>query len=206
MTRAFTRLAFSDAVKAAQTRNGTRAFCATLEAKTPSNDALTELAAESIRACDSFVIGTASREGWPYVQHRGGPRGFLRILGPRTLAFADYAGNQQYITIGNLTENPRTFLFLLDGRQRRRMKIWGRAETVEGDPALVAQVSDPAYPAWIERVIRVHVEAWDFNCRRHIPLRFGPGDAPARAAEYERRLVALQDRYDATLDLLFAHE
>ena len=206
MTRAFTAPTFSQAVKDAQLRYVTREFCTAVEAKDPPNDVLTELTADYIRGCDSFVIGTSSREGWPHVQHRGGPKGFLRILDPRTLAFADYAGNKQYITVGNLAENDRVFLFLLDYRQRRRLKIWGRGEAVEGDHELLARVEDPRYQARIERVIRVRVEAWDFNCRQHIPRRYADGELPEVAAEYERRLVALQDRYDATLDLLFSHE
>src|SRR5229473_10963 len=107
MTRAFTVLTFSDAVRAAQTRYGTREFCAALEQKMPANGVLNEAATAFISNCDSFLIGTANREGWPYVQHRGGPKGFLRILDPDTLAFADYSGNKQYITVGNLSENDK---------------------------------------------------------------------------------------------------
>jgi uncharacterized protein len=114
-----------DAVRAAQTRNGTRAFCANLERKEPANDVLTDATAAVICQCDSFLFGTTSREGWHHVQHRGGSKGFLRILDPSTLAFADYSGNKQYITVGNLTENDRVILFILDYQQKRRLKIWG---------------------------------------------------------------------------------
>jgi len=170
--RAFTWLAFTQSVRQAQMRNGTREFCAKLERRAPPNDALPdELIAEISRA-NSFLIGTASREGWPHVQHRGGPPGFLRVLDPRTLAFADFRGNKQYITVGNLAENERVFLFLIDYSRRTRVKIWGRAAVVS-DGELERLLSNPGYPAEVERIIRIKVEAWDRNCQQHIP-QLGP--------------------------------
>jgi len=169
MTRAFTRLAFSAAVKAAQARYGARQHGLRLEHAEPPRDRLNGDLTAFIGEADSFFIGTASREGWPHVQHRGGPSGFLKVLDDRTLAFADFAGNKQYITAGNLAENDRVMLFLIDYERGRRLKIWGRAAIVDDDPALFQRVSDMDYPAEVERVIRIAVEAWDLNCRQHFP-------------------------------------
>ena len=169
MTRAFTRFAFSPAVKAAQARYGARAQGERLDGKEPARDRLNDELTAFIAAADSFFIGTASSDGWPHVQHRGGPAGFLKVLDDRTLAFADYSGNRQYITVGNLAENDRVHLFLIDYERGRRLKIWGRATVVDDDPALFRQVGDPDYPAAAERVIRIAVLGWDLNCRQHFP-------------------------------------
>lgn len=169
MARAFTKLAFSPAVKAAQERYGARSHGERLEHTEPARDRLNDDLAAFIAAADSFFIGTASREGWPHVQHRGGPAGFLKVLDDRTLAFADFAGNKHYITAGNLGENDRVMLFLIDYERGRRLKIWGRATVIDDDPALFARVVEPTYPAKVERVIRIDVQAWDLNCRQHFP-------------------------------------
>jgi uncharacterized protein len=169
MSRAFTQLAFSPAVKAAQTRYGAREHGERLESAQPARDRLNGDLIAFIAAADSFFIATANRDGWPHVQHRGGPAGFLKVLDDRTLAFADYSGNKQYITVGNLAENNRVMLFLIDYERGRRLKIWGRATAVGDDPALFRRVSDPHYPAQVERAIRIDVEAWDLNCRQHFP-------------------------------------
>jgi predicted pyridoxine 5'-phosphate oxidase superfamily flavin-nucleotide-binding protein len=169
MTRAFTQLAFSPAVKAAQAHYGAREHAERIERQAPARERLNDDLIAFIQAADSFFIGTASQEGWPHVQHRGGPAGFLKVLDGHTLAFADFAGNKQYITAGNLTENDRIFLFLIDYERGRRLKIWGRASVIDDDPALLESVSDPNYPAKVERVIRIGVLAWDLNCRQHFP-------------------------------------
>lgn len=169
MPRAFTQLAFSPSVKAAQTHYGSRELGELTENREPARDRLNDDLAAYIGAADSFFIGTASRDGWPHVQHRGGPPGFLKVLDDRTLAFADFSGNQQYITVGNLAENNRVLLFIIDYERGRRLKVWGRARIVDDDPALFRQVSDPDYPAQVERVIRIDIEAWDLNCRQHFP-------------------------------------
>jgi uncharacterized protein len=169
MPRAFTRLAFSPSVKVAQARYGAREHGQRVERMEPARDRLDDDLIAFVRAADSFFIGTASGDGWPHVQHRGGPIGFLKVLDGRTLAFADYSGNKQYITVGNLAENDRVMLFLIDYERGRRLKIWGRATVIDGDPALFRRVSDPDYPAPVERVIRIDVMAWDLNCRRHFP-------------------------------------
>lgn len=169
MPRAFTQLAFSPAVKAAQTRYGSRELGERTENREPTRDRLNDGLVAYIAGADSFFIGTASSDGWPHMQHRGGLPGFLKVLDDRTLAFADFAGNKQYITVGNLTENDRVLLFIIDYERGRRLKIWGRARVVDNDPALFRQVSDPPYPVQVERVIRIEIEAWDLNCRQHFP-------------------------------------
>lgn len=169
MTRAFTTLAFTPSVRAAQLRNGSRERMEKLAAREPDRGSLPEEMQDRVRRANSVIVGTASLEGWPHVQHRGGPRGFIKVLGPDELAFADYSGNRQYITVGNLAENDRMFLLLLDYAAGTRLKIWGRGRAVEDDPVLLEQVRDPDYPAAVERVIRMHVEAWDTNCNSHIP-------------------------------------
>lgn len=169
MTRAFTRVAFSPAVKAAQEALGAREFNARTEDREPARDTLNEDLIDYIQGADSAFLATASSEGWPYVQHRGGPPGFIRVLDERTLAFADYGGNSQYITVGNLSENDRAMLFIIDYERGRRLKLWGRATVVENDPMLLLRVLDRDYRARVERVIRFDIEAWDLNCRQHFP-------------------------------------
>ena len=169
MTRAFTAVAFSPSVRAIQARYGSRERMEQLAAREPERAALSEEMQQRVQQANSVIIGTASLEGWPHVQHRGGPPGFIKVLAPDELAFADYSGNRQYITVGNLAENDRMLLLLIDYAQRTRLKIWGRGKVVDDDPALLERVRDPDYPAQAQRVIRMHVEAWDTNCNSHIP-------------------------------------
>ena len=169
MTRAFTRLAYSPSVRAAQRRYGSHDQMLRLAERPPARDSLPDEMQARIANANSVILGTASREGWPHLQHRGGPRGFIKVLGPNTLAFADYSGNRQFITVGNLAENDRIFLLLMDYAARTRLKIWGRAKVIDDDATLREIVRDPGYPARVERVIRIDVEAWDTNCSSHIP-------------------------------------
>ncbi len=206
MTRAFTQLCFSPSVKDAQARYGARKHGQLLEDKELANDRLNEDLKTFIGTTASFFIGTSSRDGWPHVQHRGGPAGFLKILDDRTLAFADYAGNQQYITVGNLTENDRIFLFLVDYERGRRLKIWGRGVVIDDEPALIERIRDHAYPAKIERVIRISVKAWDFNCRQHLPKLIPQQRVDEMIINCDARVATLQARYDALLGMMFAHE
>jgi len=180
MVRAFTKLAFSPAVKAAQARYGAREHGQRLEHKEPVRERLNDDLIAFIAAADSLFIASANSDGWPYMQHRGGPAGFLKVLDDRTLAFADYAGNMQYITVGNLAENDRVLLFLIDYERGRRLKIWGRASVIDEDPALFERVRDPDYAAKVERVVRITVEAWDLNCRQHFPKLIRAQGAQAR--------------------------
>ena len=169
MPRAFTALAFSPSVRAAQERYGSRERMQQLAAREPDRAALSDEMQQRLRSANSVIIGTASRDGWPHVQHRGGPPGFIKVLAPDELAFADYSGNRQYITVGNLAENDRMFLLLINYAERTRLKVWGRGRVVDDDPALLEQVRDSDYPARPERVIRMRVQAWDTNCNSHIP-------------------------------------
>jgi predicted pyridoxine 5'-phosphate oxidase superfamily flavin-nucleotide-binding protein len=165
-------LAFTPAVKAVQERLGSRRTYARVEqGKGWSRSVNADLAA-FIAERDSLYLGTASADGQPYIQHRGGKRGFLKVLDENTLAFADFSGNRQYISMGNLSENDRAFIFLMDYPNRRRVKLWGRAEFVEDDPELLARLVDADYPAQPERALVFHVEAWDVNCPQHIKPRY----------------------------------
>lgn len=162
-------IAFTPAVKAQQERLGSRASYAKWEQKRGLSQEIDEDLTAFLAERDSFYLGTASASGRPYIQHRGGPRGLLKVLDSKTLAFADYSGNRQYISLGNLSENDQAYLFLMDYDEQARIKIWGRAEAVEDDAELLAAVADPDYTGRPERAIRFHLEAWDANCRLHIP-------------------------------------
>ena len=165
-------VAFTSAVKSVQERLGSRPNYARMEQGTGWAQTVTEDLAGFIAERDSFYLGTASADGQPYIQHRGGKAGFLKVIDEHTLAFADFSGNRQYISMGNLSENDRAFIFLMDYPNRRRVKIWGRAEFVEDDPELLSRVVDAEYDARPERAFVFHVEAWDVNCPQHITPRF----------------------------------
>jgi uncharacterized protein len=164
-------VAFTEAVKAIQTRKGSRKAYARMEEGGGWDTVISEDLAAFIAEQDSFFLATANADGQPYIQHRGGPPGFLRVLDETTLAFADFRGNRQYISIGNLTENPKVHLFLIDYETRRRIKIWGEAKVVEDDPALLAKLMPVGYDARPERALVIHVTAWDENCPQHIPRK-----------------------------------
>ena len=198
MTRAFTTLAFSPSVRAAQTATARATAWSSLRRASRTVRALPDEMQDRLRRANSIIIGTASREGWPHVQHRGGPRGFIKVLAPDELAFADYSGNRQYISVGNLAENDRMFLLLLDYAERTRLKIWGRGEAIDDDPALLERVRDPDYPARVERVIRMRVEAWDTNCNSHIPLLVPEADAQWLNRHRRRRVPATDRRISAS--------
>jgi uncharacterized protein len=165
-------VAFSPSVKAVQTAKGSREMYAKVEGGHGWETSVTEELAQFIGERDEFYLATASADGQPYVQYRGGRPGFLRVVDEHTLGFADFGGNRQYITLGNLSENPRAFIFLMDYIDLRRIKLWGRARVVENDPALVARLRDSADPSPAERAILFEIEAWDMNCQQHIHRRF----------------------------------
>jgi predicted pyridoxine 5'-phosphate oxidase superfamily flavin-nucleotide-binding protein len=165
-------VAFTPSVKAIQERLGSRKSYARVEQASGWQTKITPELAGFIEQRDSFYLGTASGDGQPYIQHRGGPAGFLKVVDVSTLAFADFSGNRQYVSMGNLSENDRAFLFLMDYPNRRRIKIWGRAEFVEDDAELLERLVDPAYGARPERAFVFHVEAWDVNCPQHITPRY----------------------------------
>jgi predicted pyridoxine 5'-phosphate oxidase superfamily flavin-nucleotide-binding protein len=195
MARKFTEIAFTPAVKAAQSERGSREAYAKLEKNGPDNDSITPEIAEFIAQLDGFYLGTVSSNGYPYIQFRGGQPGFLKVVDEKILGFADFKGNLQYVSIGNLSENDKAFLFLMDYRHRRRLKIWGRAEYVEGKQKLTESLQDPNYPAEVERVILFHVEAWNWNCPQHIPLRYS-----------EQEVAGLKDRITELEQLLKLRE
>ncbi len=163
-------VAFTESVKAVQRERGSRSSYERVE-QTRGGFAkeITPALAAWIAERDSVYLATANAGGQPYVQHRGGPRGFVKVLDPQTLAFADFTGNRQYITTGNLAENDQAFLFLMNYADAERIKIWGRARVVTNDEALFRQLADPAYRARIEQAIVFDVSAWDANCPQHIP-------------------------------------
>ena len=145
-----------------------------------------------IAELDTAFLGTASAEGAPYIQHRGGPKGFIKVLDEHTLGFADYAGNRQYITLGNLAENDQAYLFLLDFARQRRIKVWGRARVVEDDPVLLERLVDPGYRARPERAILFTVAAWDVNCSQHITARFDEAEISEATALLRNRIAELE--------------
>ena len=174
MARAFAKIAFTPKVQAAQTRMGSRNAYRSTELGDPEVVELSPYETEFIGARDSFYQGTVGENGWPYVQHRGGPAGFLKVLGPQTIGYADFTGNRQYISVGNIEGDDRVSLFLMDYLGQRRLKIWGRARLIDEDtePALVARLESPDYRARVERGVVITVEAFDWNCPKYITPRF----------------------------------
>ena len=185
-------IAFTPAVKAVQERKGSRKGYARMEAKGGWQRAVTDDLAAFIAERDSFYLGTASADGQPYIQHRGGPKGFLKVVDAKTLAFADFTGNRQYITAGNLSENDKAYIFLMDYANRRRIKIWGRARVVEDDPEPLDRLVDPAYKARPERAVLFEIEAWDVNCPKHITPRYTDAEIAPVIQHLQQRIAALE--------------
>lgn len=196
MASKFGEIAFTPEVKAAQAERGSRETYERYVAKGAPNDSITPNLAAFLAELDGCYFGTVGSNGYPYIQFRGGPPGFLRVLDEKTLGFADFAGNVQYVTVGNLSANDRAFLFLMDYRHQRRIKVWGRAEVVEGDADLVERLRMPGYAAKVERAILFRVEAFSENCSQHIPIRYSADEVAAMveaAVEPLRaRIVALE--------------
>jgi uncharacterized protein len=183
-------IVFTPAARAAQAERGSaRAYDKRIAVGFP--DRVTPELAAFIGELDTAFLATVSAAGAPYIQHRGGPKGFIKVLDDRTLGFADYAGNRQYITISNLAENDRAYLFLIDFAARRRIKVWGRARAVEDDPALLARL-DPGYRVRPERAILFTVEAWDVNCSQHITARFSEEEIVGATVVMRERIAALE--------------
>jgi predicted pyridoxine 5'-phosphate oxidase superfamily flavin-nucleotide-binding protein len=185
-------IAFTPTVKAIQTRKGSRRAYANQEEAGGWQTEIPDELKVFIEAQTSIFLATANAEGQPYIQHRGGPVGFLRVMDSRTLGFVDYAGNRQFISSGNLADNPKAYLFLVDYAHRRRIKIWGTARIVEGDVELTARLMPAAYKARAEQVILFNVSAWDANCAQHIPQRFEAVDIAKVLAEKDERIEALE--------------
>ena len=185
-------VAFTPAVKAIQSRKGSREAYARVEQSGGWRTEVDDNLAAFLAQTTSFFLATASADGQPYIQHRGGPAGFVRVLDSKTLAFADYAGNRQYITQGNLAENARAYIFLIDYAHRRRIKIWGEARVIEDDPALLASLMPQGYRAKPEQTILFTIAAWDTNCPQHIPQKFDAADVAAALAARDTRIAELE--------------
>jgi len=190
-------VAFTPAVKAIQARKGSRRAYAHMEEGGSWQTTIPENLKLFIESRISFYLATASADGQPYIQHRGGPPGFLKVLDEKTLGFADFAGNRQYVTQGNLTENRRVQLFLMDYAHRRRIKIWGTAEVIEDDADLIARLTPTDYNARIEQAIVISVSAWDVNCPQHIPQMFEASAVEAALAQKDRRIAELERELEA---------
>ena len=191
MVQTVSDVAFTPAVKAMQERFGSRAAYAKRDRNRGWRSTVTAELAGFIAERDSFYLATASAAGQPYIQHRGGPPGFLKVLDERTLAFADFGGNKQYITIGNLSENDKAYLFLMDFARQARVKIWCRARVAEDAPLLERLVM-PGYDAKAERAIVFEIAAWDMNCRQHITRRFSEADILPAFQRMQARIDALE--------------
>lgn len=184
-------VAFTPTVKAVQARLGSRKGYARMEQQGGWATEIDADLAAFIAAQRSFFLGTANAEGQPYIQHRGGPRGFLRVLGPRTLGFADFSGNRQYISVGNLEDNAKVHLFLIDYAHRQRVKVWGTARVIDDDAQLLARLSVKG-GGKVERAIVIEVTAWDANCPQHIPQLFDAEDVQAALEQRDRRIAELE--------------
>ena len=184
-------IVFTPAAQKAQAERGSaRAYAARVADGFP--DTVTPELAQFIAEQDTAFLGTASGDGAPYIQHRGGPKGFIKVIDDKTLGFADYRGNRQYITLANLSENDRAFLFLLDPARKQRIKIWGRARVVEDDAALVEKLFDAGYKARPERAILFSIAAWDVNCSQHIVARYTEAQLEDGFADVRKHIAALE--------------
>src|SRR5580692_6475714 len=185
-------VAFTPTVKAVQARKGSRISYARVEERGGWETRIPPDLAAFIESQISVFLATVNGQGQPYIQHRGGPAGFLRVLDDKSIGFADFAGNRQYITQGNLSDNPKAYLFLIDYAHQRRVKIWGEARVVENDDALTARLMPPGYKARPEQVILFTVSAWDTNCHQHIPQKFDAADVAAALASRDARIAELE--------------
>lgn len=184
-------IAFTPAVKAIQSARGSRANYERMEARGGFRTGVTDVLREFLAGVDTAYLATANAAGQPYAQHRGGPKGFIRVLNDTTLAFADYSGNRQYVTLGNLSENAQAFIFLMDYAHRRRIKIWGTARIVADDPKFLAALTPENYDAVPEQAILFEVTAWDVNCPQHIPQKLDASDVAGAFAHLQEQVKAL---------------
>ncbi|HEX9159818.1 MAG TPA: pyridoxamine 5'-phosphate oxidase family protein [Rhizomicrobium sp.] len=185
-------VAFTPAVKAIQTSKGSREAYAHVEQNGGWRTEIDDKLADFLANANSFYLATATADGQPYIQHRGGPKGFVKMLDKSTIAFADYAGNQQYLTQGNLSENPKAYMFIMDYAHRRRVKIWGEAKVIDDDSALLESLMPKGYRARPEQAILFKIAAWDTNCPQHIPQKFDAADVAQVLAAREARIAELE--------------
>jgi len=195
MAKNFGSIAFTPKVKAEQEKHGSLQQYVRMTAQGPETNRLGQAEAEFIEARDGFYMATVSEAGWPYIQFRGGPPGFLRVLDERTLGFADFAGNRQYVSVGNLKHDGRVALFLMDYPNQARLKVLGRAEILEGPEArdIIDELAVPGHRAGIERAIRIHLEAFDWNCQQHITPRFTAEQISKAVEPLQQRIQALEE-------------
>jgi hypothetical protein len=184
MTHRSSEILFTDSVKQAQDRYGSREQMERLQQHGPANDTLTGAERDFIEARDGFYLATVSESGWPYLQFRGGPAGFVRVLDGKTLGYADFRGNRQYVSTGNLAHDDRAALFFMDYANRARLKLFGHARIIDAaeQPDLAARLAVPGYPARVERAVLITVESYDWNCHQHITPRFTEAEFAAYAA------------------------
>lgn len=187
-------VAFTPAVKGIQRAKGSRASYAKVEQGRGWQTYVTPNLAEFLGGLEMFYLGTANADGQPYIQYRGGSLGFLKVLDDKTLAFADFGGNRQYITLGNLSENSKAFIFLMDYANSRRVKLWGTARVVEDDANLLDQLRDREYPGEVERAIVFTLEAWDINCPQHIHKRFSQSQIAPVIEQLQGRIAELEEQ------------
>ena len=185
-------VAFTPSVKAIQEKKGSRRAYQRMEERGSWESRITPELKQFIEAQTSIYLATANADGQPYIQHRGGPAGFLKVLDEHTIGFADFSGNRQYITLGNIADNPKAHLFLMDYAHRQRIKVWGELRMVEGDPELLARLMPPGYQARGERAALFTVSAWDANCSQHIPQRFEAQDVADALARRDARIEELE--------------
>jgi predicted pyridoxine 5'-phosphate oxidase superfamily flavin-nucleotide-binding protein len=185
-------IAFTPAVKAIQSEKGSRSSYARMESGGSWETTVTPQLEAFLSDLDMFYLGTANAEGQPYIQYRGGSPGFLKVVNETTLGFADFGGNRQYISLGNISENPRAFIFLMDYGRSRRIKLWGTLRVVEGDLVLLDQLRDPSYPGKAERAMLFEIEAWDLNCSQHIHKRFSQSQVAPVIEKLQARITALE--------------
>ena len=185
-------IAFTPTVKALQTARGSRSAYAKIEERGGFRTAITADLTEFLSGIDTAYLATANAAGQPYAQHRGGPKGFIRVIDKATLGFADYTGNRQYVSTGNLAENDKAFLFLMDYANRRRIKLWGRARIEADDRQLVDRLMPDGYKARPEQAILFEVTAWDINCPQHIPQKLDAADVAAAMGHLEARIAVLE--------------
>ena len=185
-------VAFTPAVKAIQAKKGSRDGYAEVERNGGWRTEIDDRLASSLAETNSFFLATATADGQPYIQHRGGPKGFVKVLDKHTIAFADYSGNRQFLTQGNLSENPKAHIFIMDYAHRRRVKIWGEARVIDDDPALLESLMPKGYRARPEQVILFRIAAWDTNCPQHIPQKFDATDVAQAMSEAAATIAALE--------------
>lgn len=202
MPNAFASISFTESVKAAQSQYGSRERNRLFELSEDPRNELGEFETEFIEARDSFYQATVSENGWPYVQHRGGPVGFLKVLDSRTIGYADFRGNKQYLSVGNLNANPRVSLILMDYPNRLRLKLWGTVSIVHetDEPEIIASLEVPSYRAHVERGILIHIEAIEWNCPQHITPRYSQAEVDSLISPLIEEIKQLRERNETSRD------